>query len=866
MAGFSPSSWILSNSTVKKVASGIQSITVTQKSDGVYLTITFSSGVKNETKIDGILTTQQRNDLVKAIPILNKMIEDSNGKLNYDGKRLLNVDDISEVTIELLKKLLNTITIDTHGKTMVNGVKTDIDSDNDITLNGNKVVFKTDLDSKQDKLVQGNNITIDTNNKISSNQIDDSLITSDKKTYSIDKILDLLKTKQKKIYFNQPSMSDILEDNDIWIENNNGKLILKVYDLADTKWNELSGNSNFKLKIWTSGENYLTNEYVVYDYKLYQVNQDINGDTTFDESKYDLIIGGSNVKDIPLWKSGKDYLINDEVKYNNNIYQCIKAHTSFVFEDETDNWIKIIDDYVVLTQKQQDYIIKNNLIEDKLYVVTDVSDEDSSGGSTSGTNDYVDLINKPSINNIELVGNKKLSDLGIDTLEDEFKDYVTNTEYKKGKYVFNNNILYKVSQDFTSTDIVTDTLNGNLVKYVGGTDYDDTTIKKNISDINKAIGDINGLTIVGAKDLVSAVNKLDLSFMQSFVYNIKDGKKLLTIIYKNGNTTDIDLSAIITSTNIGELANVDDTGITDKQLLGYDSSTGKYIPITIDNSNILQEAKDYTDKQINTINHVEGKVVDSKPTIVNNGDGTYSIIYIKDGTSTTTTDTNIWFFYNTGTNTYAQTIFIDGVEITLSMNGSIDLTDYVNKTTDLASGFTGSEIDKTKVTTIKELDDLLAIINTSLDKKVNTSDIINDLAHEDINKPLSAKQGKELKKLIDDISISVTGGGSVVLKKLFENVTANTVNKFDSPLPLDNACMINVYKIQEGSTNLNEVLEEFKNNTKQDFIKNEDEISIDDNGGKIKDKYEILSTSKDGINVVLLNFANIYKIEYEEVE
>ena len=76
------------------------------------------------------------------------------------------------------------------------------------------------------------------------------------------------------------------------------------------------------------------------------------------------------------------------------------------------------------------------------------------------------------------------------------------------------------------------------------------------------------------------------------------------------------------------------------------------------------------------------------------------------------------------------------------------------------------------------------------------------------------------------------------VNKIFENVTANTVNKFDSPLPLDNACMINVYKKEEGNTNLNEALKEFKNNTKQDFIKNEDEIIIDDNGTKIKDSYE----------------------------
>ena len=166
-----------------------------------------------------------------------------------------------------------------------------------------------------------------------------------------------------------------------------------------------------------------------------------------------------------------------------------------------------------------------------------------------------------------------------------------------------------------------------------------------------------------------------------------------------------------------------------------------------------------------------------------------------------------------------------------------------------------------------KLDDLLSIINTALGKKVNTSDIIDDLQHTDIDKPLSAKQGKELKRLIDNISISVSGGGSVVLKKSFENVTANTVNKFDSPLHLDNACMINVYKIQSGSTNLNDSLKTLKSNTKQDFIKNEDEIIIDDNGAKVKDKYTLNSSlNSDGLyEVSLSDFVNVSEIITSEV-
>ena len=199
--------------------------------------------------------------------------------------------------------------------------------------------------------------------------------------------------------------------------------------------------------------------------------------------------------------------------------------------------------------------------------------------------------------------------------------------------------------------------------------------------------------------------------------------------------------------------------------------------------------------------------------------------------------------------------------MTIDNAGSVDFTKYVNKTTDLASGFTGSEIDKTKVTTIKELDDLLTLVNTSLSKKVNTSDIIDDCLHTDIDKPVSARVAKELKNKIEDITISVSGSGSVVLKKSFENVTANIVNKFDSPLPLDNACMINVYKIEEGNINLNEALKEFNSSTKHDFIKNEDEVSIDDNGAKVKDEYSYNATFNTYYECEIDDFVDIISLK-----
>ena len=47
---------------------------------------------------------------------------------------------------------------------------------------------------------------------------------------------------------------------------------------------------------------------------------------------------------------------------------------------------------------------------------------DESGGGSGGTSDYTDLNNKPKINNVELSGNKSLSDLGITNFSGDYND------------------------------------------------------------------------------------------------------------------------------------------------------------------------------------------------------------------------------------------------------------------------------------------------------------------------------------------------------------------------------------------------------------------------------------------------------------
>ena len=357
--------------------------------------------------------------------------------------------------------------------------------------------------------------------------------------------------------------------------------------------------------------------------------------------------------------------------------------------------------------------------------------------------------------------------------------------------------------------------------------YNDTVIKSQIAALNKATGDINTLALVGVSDLVSAVNKLDLQFMGSINY----ANKFITLTYKNGKTFNIDISTIISDTAIGDLKNVDDTGIADKQILAYDSASRKYKPTTIDNTSVLNAAKQYTDVKIATITALKPKIVTNKPNISSAIDGQ-------------------WYLYKNANGNSQMTVYINGVEFTMDV-GNIQLGDYVNKTTDVASVFTGNETVTSKVVDIQALKDLLNIVNVKLGDKVNTTDIVDDLSHVDIDKPLSANQGYELKKMIKTIESLIQGGASVVVKKYFNDVISNTDYTFDSPIPINNCAIINAYNVNSGRTNITDTLKSFNNSTKQDFIKS-DNMYVDNNSMKIKDVHELSPT---------LNANNLYEFD-----
>ncbi len=150
----------------------------------------------------------------------------------------------------------------------------------------------------------------------------------------------------------------------------------------------------------------------------------------------------------------------------------------------------------------------------------------------------------------------------------------------------------------------------------------------------------------------------------------------------------------------------------------------------------LEDAKQYTDEEIEKLNISDAIIVDDKP--VYDDSGAVPVVnYIKNGVPKTTENIKTWFFYYVAAeNKHYQTLFINGEEMTLAVNNTIIFDDYVQKT-----------------------------------------DIVDNLVSTDIDKPLSANQGKELEdNKLDNTTdvanaekyLSVSGTGKIVFRDLPE--------------------------------------------------------------------------------------------------
>lgn len=104
-----------------------------------------------------------------------------------------------------------------------------------------------------------------------------------------------------------------------------------------------------------------------------------------------------------------------------------------------------------------------------------------------------------------------------------------------------------------------------------------------------------------------------------------------------------------------------------------------------------------------------------------------------------------------------------------------------------------------------------------------------------------------------------SSGNSTIIKKVFNNVTANNENIF-TVSSSDNTFIVNVFKGVNSDKNIDSNLKTLNSDTKQDFIKNEDEINIDNNGGNIINKYIYDFTNESSMFISEEININKYKI------
>lgn len=370
--------------------------------------------------------------------------------------------------------------------------------------------------------------------------------------------------------------------------------------------------------------------------------------------------------------------------------------------------------------------------------------------------DYETLNNKPQINDVELVGNKSLDDLGIQKVMQYSVMPTPSVEYSSGvcvQYLGNTTETLKTGYFYVCKYITEDA----EYKWVNVDVSSNTELVQRLTTVENDIGDMSTISIPSVADLVSAINVLAVRGIKTITYT----EPYLNIVLADDTTFSFDIRVILNATDIGDLGNVIDTTIQNGELLQYDTSILKYKPYNVVNalSDTLQLSKDYTDQQISSAVQDDAYICDDgqKPTCTyDSSSDKYIVVYYQNGTLKTTTAISSRFYYkDSNGDPYCISWFVTGdpsvdpvaFEYLIS---TPDFSDFVNKNTDIVSSYTPDMVDKTKVPDIASLDALYALVATALSLKTNVSDIVDSLLSDDATVPLSAKQGKVLKGLIDE--------------------------------------------------------------------------------------------------------------------
>ena len=302
-----------------------------------------------------------------------------------------------------------------------------------------------------------------------------------------------------------------------------------------------------------------------------------------------------------------------------------------------------------------------------------------------------------------------------------------------------------LSSYYTKTE--TNNLLDNKVDKVSGKDLSTNDFtdayKQQIDDNKTAIETLNGdSSIVGSVD-----SKVSTAYSNATSYTDTECAKKVDKVSGKGLSTNDFTDEL--KTKLDNLENYDDTALGNRVTANENAITVLNGDTNVNGSvdkkvaTCLTDSKSYTDTSIQNAIKQTAIVCDSKPTL----NGT-TITYYQGGVEKTiTSDNKTKFYYTSGGENYS-TIWIEDTEFTDTV-ASVNFSDYVSKTNDVTSIYSGSDADKTKIPNIGALDALKSLVDTELNEKVNVSDVESSISSSSNNPVKSSALYTEFAKKVD---------------------------------------------------------------------------------------------------------------------
>ena len=229
----------------------------------------------------------------------------------------------------------------------------------------------------------------------------------------------------------------VLKDAQIYkcIKNNDSSTDFKVDYETDGDW-ELVSPTVDEITDWTANKEYKKDQLVLHNNLLYRCKVLHTSATDFDtdyNSDDWVQLCSATILD---WETPHKYEIGDIIRYENNLYMCVKLHTSTSFNADVDNWQLIGTINIASTWTKQTLYLKDQIV--YYNNVPYKAKETHISGNDFATNEAEWL---HTFSNVQL--------------------YKKGIYYKVGDTVISNNKLYrcKVAHTSVSEDVEQTTLN-----------------------------------------------------------------------------------------------------------------------------------------------------------------------------------------------------------------------------------------------------------------------------------------------------------------------------------------------------------------------------------------------------------------------